>query len=322
MNYYQYIYLSLILVISYEIYRFTAKKLQIFDKPVKRSSHQELTITGSGIIFVFSILLWFFSKGFKPLPILISFLFLSLISFLDDLVKIDKKYRFIFHMFSSYVLVFSLSSDLALITSLFLIITIISWLNAFNFMDGINGMTCIYSILSLITFYYINVNIGFIDREILIFALLPIVILCFYNFRIRAMMFCGDAGSITIAYVLFYIMYVLILDQNEIGYILMFSVYGIETFVTIVERLIKKEKITTPHRSHLYQILSNELKYSHRKVSLIYSFTQLIINMGIVWYINKYHKFSYFGLFSILATFVLIYIIIKIKIKNKKLRLG
>ena len=301
----------------YELYHFSAKKLKIFDKPVKRSSHKETTITGGGIIFVFSILLWFFGKAFEPMQILISFLFLSSISFLDDLFRIDKKYRFAFHIFAASALAFSQNSQFNQITSLILIIIIISWLNAFNFMDGINGMTCTYSILSLITFYYLNIKLSFIDRELLIYALLPIVIFCFYNFRTKALMFCGDVGSITIAYILFYIMYNLISHQNEIGYILMFSVYGIDTFVTIVERIIKKEKITNAHRSHLYQILSNEMNYSHKKVSLIYGLTQLVVNVGLVWYINKYSKFSYFGLFLILATFVMIYVMMKFKIKSK-----
>jgi predicted transcriptional regulator len=53
-----------------------------------------------------------------------------------------------------------------------------------------------------------------------------------------------------------------ILDSGQLGYILSLSVY-IDAVVTIINRLIKKENIFQPHRSHLYQYLANEMGYSH-----------------------------------------------------------
>jgi hypothetical protein len=60
-----------------------------------------------------------------------------------------------------------------------------------------------------------------------------------------------------------YFMIKTILDSGQLGYILFFSVYGIDAVVTIINRLIKKENIFQPHRSHLYQYLANEMGYSH-----------------------------------------------------------
>jgi hypothetical protein len=54
-----------------------------------------------------------------------------------------------------------------------------------------------------------------------------------------------------------YFMIKTILDSGQLGYIL--SVYGIDAVVTIINRLIKKENIFQPHRSHLYQYLANEM---------------------------------------------------------------
>jgi hypothetical protein len=56
-----------------------------------------------------------------------------------------------------------------------------------------------------------------------------------------------------------YFMIKTILDSGQLGYILFFSVYGIDAVVTIINRLIKKENIFQPHRSHLYQYLANEM---------------------------------------------------------------
>jgi hypothetical protein len=59
-----------------------------------------------------------------------------------------------------------------------------------------------------------------------------------------------------------YFMIKTILDSGQLGYILFFSVYGIDAVVTIINRLMK-ENIFQPHRSHLYQYLANEMGYSH-----------------------------------------------------------
>jgi UDP-N-acetylmuramyl pentapeptide phosphotransferase/UDP-N-acetylglucosamine-1-phosphate transferase len=74
--------------------------------------------------------------------------------------------------------------------------------------------------------------------------------------------FAGDVGSISMAVFLGYFMIKTILDSGQLGYILFFSVYGIDAVVTIINRLIKKN-IFQPHRSHLYQYLANEMGYSH-----------------------------------------------------------
>jgi hypothetical protein len=58
-------------------------------------------------------------------------------------------------------------------------------------------------------------------------------------------------------------------ETGQLGYILFFSVYGIDAIITIVVRLKNKENIFQPHRSHLYQYMANEMGYSH--VSFIYA---------------------------------------------------
>ncbi len=59
-------------------------------------------------------------------------------------------------------------------------------------------------------------------------------------------------------------------------------VYGVDTFSTILYRLIRHENIFAAHRSHLYQILANESGISHVKVSTAYTLAQLLINLLII----------------------------------------
>jgi UDP-N-acetylmuramyl pentapeptide phosphotransferase/UDP-N-acetylglucosamine-1-phosphate transferase len=100
----------------------------------------------------------------------------------------------------------------------------------------------------------------------------------FFNVRKRAKTFAGDVGSISMAVFLAYFMVRLIFEKEQIGYLLFFSVYGIDAIVTILYRIKNKENIFKPHRSHLYQYLANELKWPHVTVSILYAGLQLGIN--------------------------------------------
>ena len=62
-----------------------AKKFKIVDSPEKRSSHDYDARTGGGVIFVFSILIWFFISGNDQKYLIYGLLILSTISYIDDL---------------------------------------------------------------------------------------------------------------------------------------------------------------------------------------------------------------------------------------------
>src|SRR5690606_8202141 len=96
--------------------------------------------------------------------------------------------------------------------------------------------------------------------------------------RTRAFTFAGDVGSVTMAFLLAWFMISLIFKTGHIEYILFFAVYGLDSAFTIFFRLLRHENILVAHRTHLFQYLSNELKWPHLLVSAIFSILQLIIN--------------------------------------------
>ena len=71
--------------------------------------------------------------------------------------------------------------------------------------------------------------------------------------------------------------------SHQFFWILLFSVYGIETASTILIRLRRGENIFEPHRSHLFQILVNEKGWPHLKVAALYGGFQLVINLLTIW---------------------------------------
>jgi UDP-N-acetylmuramyl pentapeptide phosphotransferase/UDP-N-acetylglucosamine-1-phosphate transferase len=168
-------------------------------------------------------------------------------------------------------------------------------------MDGINGITVLYALVAIVSFAYLPINEG--SLPLLITMGLSCVVFGIFNVRKKAKTFAGDVGSISMALFLGYFMIKAIVNSGQLGYILFFSVYGIDAVVTISSRLLKKENIFQPHRSHLYQYLANEMGYSHVAVSIIYAVLQLGIN-SIVLYLdtNGSLSLSFAGGFLVLIT--------------------
>jgi UDP-N-acetylmuramyl pentapeptide phosphotransferase/UDP-N-acetylglucosamine-1-phosphate transferase len=102
----------------------------------------------------------------------------------------------------------------------------------------------------------------------------------YFNFRTKARCFAGDVGSISIAFILLFLLGKLIIATNDISYIVLLGVYGVDTVLTIIRRLLLKENIFEAHRKHAYQLLANEIKLPHVWVSTIYASLQALIIVG------------------------------------------
>src|SRR5690606_24003284 len=82
-----------------------------------------------------------------------------------------------------------------------LYILVIGIINAYNFMDGINGITGLYSLAVLGGLQYVNLKqIPFIEPDMIWLPMLSCIVFLFFNFRKQAKCFAGDVGSITIAF--------------------------------------------------------------------------------------------------------------------------
>ena len=274
-----------VLIVFIKLYFKLADHYNIIDKPNERSSHSVITIRGGGVLFPISILFWCFVEGVFN-PFIVGLLLISLISFIDDCKSLSNRIRLSIHMLSIGLLLYQLGfADYTILAWAVGLLFIGGWINAYNFMDGINGITVLYSLSVLVICYYLNTQIQFIEESLIIYASISLVVFGFYNVRKKAKTFAGDVGSVSMAYILAFILVSLILNTLNWQYILLVSVYGIDTVLTIIQRSIRKENIFKAHRSHLYQYLANEAKWSQIVVSSMYAIVQLILNAGLVFYI-------------------------------------
>ncbi len=299
------IYIALLfLLIGIELFYFKiADRYNIIDKPNSRSSHTSITLRGGGIIFPITISIAFL-LGYVSWPVTLAVVLVAVVSFIDDIKPLSQLPRFVSHVIAVGLVFYELHlfyEPLWLLLVVFVLL--IGWVNAFNFMDGINGITVLYALTAIVTFSFLPTNEA--SLPLLITMGLSCLAFGIFNVRKKAKTFAGDVGSISMALFLGYFMIKTIIDSGQLGYILFFSVYGIDAIITIINRLLKKENIFQPHRSHLYQYLANEMGYSHILVAFIYAGIQLGIN-GLVIYMDTkgYLTLFFIGGFLLLLTFI------------------
>jgi UDP-N-acetylmuramyl pentapeptide phosphotransferase/UDP-N-acetylglucosamine-1-phosphate transferase len=282
----------------------------IVDQPNNRSSHSEPVIRGGGIVFVFGLLLWSGFNQFAFPYLIISVLGAAGISFMDDIKDIPSIYRFGVQFMSAVFLLFQFEAVHLSWYLLPLLILIIGIQNVFNFMDGINGLTGFYSLSVFLPFLCTEKN----DLLIELFFVLCIstVVFLFYNARKKAKCFAGDIGSISISLMVIFVIFQRILKTDNYIYIFTLVVYGVDSGITILQRLVKRENIFAAHRKHLYQYLVNEFKFPHIHVSLTYGFLQLIFNLFLVFMMPSFVTLTFVAI-----VFVLLYILLKYLLYNK-----
>lgn len=261
-----------------------ADKFNIIDKPNLRSSHKTIVLRGGGIIFLFAVWLYAAFFGLTYPWFILGLTLVGLISFIDDIHSLPDSLRLVVQ-FSAMFLMFYQFGILNLQDwwmVLIALIVCVGIINAYNFMDGINGITGGYSVAVLVPLIFLNGKYGFINQSFLYAIGLSLVVFCFFNYRKKAKCFAGDVGSISIAFILLFALGLLILKTQDLSYIVFLAVYGADTILTICHRIQLHENLGEAHRKHAYQIMANELRIPHTTVSSFYMVLQLLISAGLI----------------------------------------
>ena len=303
-----YYIIILVLLFLAELFYFRiADKCNIIDKPNERSSHTRITLRGGGIIFYFGVLTYFLTSHFEYPWFMLALTLITFISFVDDIRSTSQVLRLVFH-FSAMALMFYQWGLFSLPwwTLLVALIVCTGIINAYNFMDGINGITGGYSLVVLVALAYINeAVVPFVEQGFILTVLCSVVVFNFFNFRKRAKCFAGDVGSVCIAFVLLFFIGKLVIRTEDFSWIILLAVYGVDSVLTIIHRLMLHENIGLPHRKHLYQIMANELKIPHVIVSLAYMTIQTFIIVGYIYY----QRYGYIFLIGCILLLSAIYVL-------------
>lgn len=236
-------------------------RLHVLDVPNARSNHANPTPRGGGLAVIIPAAGFLTVAGAHSGPIL-GTLALMLISFMDDRKPLPVRMRL---AVQAAAVAFALSGfDYGLVFQGILpwwldrLAAGIIWLwfiNLYNFMDGIDEITALHTVsvmagLALLTMIDPGVkNFLAVDG-----AIIGGAVLGFWLFnRHPARIFLGDCGSIPLGFLVGFLLLVLAAEGDWHAALILPAYYLTDATVTLLRRLIRKEKVWQAHSEHAYQ---------------------------------------------------------------------
>ncbi len=298
------------------------KKPLVLSMPTDRGLHEKDTPTSSGIAlaigYIFGSLLDF-SSWFDYMAVLL--MIITFVGFLDDKYRISKGFRFFIQITLACLFVYSFgNTSLISFIGFMYIFMIVYFINAYNFMDGIDLLILFQSIFVLVSVLLLAPNpivIQYLHIDLILTAL---VALLFFG-KSPSKLFLGNSGSYFLGLYLSMIIITLLYywDISFLTYSILFTIILIDTSYVIFRRFFLKlsntykntndlsnsiyvslKHVTEPHCTHNYQKLTKKIN-SHAKVVLI------LMLYNIVWCLPlaiASIKFESFALLCLALSFI------------------
>ena len=289
-----FLFLAILSYFGVDLIRQYAEKHHILDHPNERSSHKAPTPRGGGlalVILVLAIGLYFvIQAGVNRRAIyLVCGAVIAGLGWCDDVRSLPPRLRFIVQSIVAAISIWWLGYFKVITIPVFgelplgvlgIVITflwIIGLTNAYNFMDGIDGMAGGVALSAGIGWMWLASNI---NNPFAFWVALAITAgsLGFLGHNWSpAKIFMGDVGSTFLGYS-FAVLPLLSSDQGGdallLGTLLVWTII-MDAGVTFIGRLIRRENVFAPHRSHLYQRLVRA-GYKHETISSLYILLTLL----------------------------------------------
>ena len=258
------------------------------DVPNERSSHSSPTPHGAGvaivIAFVVGLLVLLLNDTISNrifLTLALPGTVVAMIGRLDDLGRLTSaKWRLVGH-FCVAILAVALADglptlplaesaiDLGLAGDIAAVIYVVWLLNLFNFMDGIDLITAVQTVTTSTSVAILLVVKTESDLWYVVAVLGAAVIgFAFLNLP-PAKIFLGDVGSGFIGFTIAAISILVAKDEPLVAWslIIMLGVFVSDATVTLLRRIVARERVYIAHRTHAYQHLTTKMN-RHLPVSL------------------------------------------------------
>jgi len=243
-------------------------KHNILDEQGSRSSHSGSVPRGGGLALVPVILVGWITLSelglahMRQVGVITSMAALiAIISWFDDVSNLSVKSRLFAQILAVTISMVLLPANFMLLEFLAhplgLIVVGIAWLwfiNIFNFMDGIDGITGVETISICAG---IVLTLGFLSSGSYISYLAIIVATSTVGFLIwnwhPAKLFLGDVGSIPMGFLLGWLLISLALEGEWAAALILPSYYLVDAGLTLTRRAARLEPIWEAHKEHFYQ---------------------------------------------------------------------
>lgn len=294
-----------ILVLSYLgvwIIRRYAEKRSILDHPNERSSHSTPTPRGGGLMIVLLVTvtgLWsIYDAGFyRGLIYIACGIIIAWLGWRDDLHSLSPRLRFGVQSLVALASVLGLGYfksvtiplfgelQLGVVGFVITLLWIIGLTNAYNFMDGIDGLGGGVAFAGGIGWMLLSMNM---ENQFAFWIALAVSAgslgFLFHNWS-PAKIFMGDVSSTFLGYT-FAVLPLLSADAGGdalmLGTLLMWT-FIMDAGVTFIQRAIRRENVLAAHRTHLYQRLVAG-GYSHAAISFMFIvLTSVAVGLTLAW---------------------------------------
>jgi Fuc2NAc and GlcNAc transferase len=289
--------------------------LGLIDKPNHRSSHSVDTPKGGGLGILLVFLTSAISTG-SGWALWMPTLILSLLSLYGDKFYLSHKLRLVVQLIcASLFICFAAENnycDISVSTGIpaFIIVPVFVLMitataNYYNFMDGINGIAGITGVIAFLCFASIAHDMEMAAISIICLTIAGACI-GFLILNMSGKVFMGDGGSILLGFLFAGIAILLSNTLLDVFcyFAFIFPFYADE-LITIIVRLKKRQNLFKPHRGHLCQLLANELKISHWKISFSYALFQTVI----IFSVEKIREYGLVWIVAIEIVFLLIFLL-------------
>ncbi len=235
-------------------------KSWLLDKPNARSNHARPVPRGGGLPLILAISVCLLVADIHFLVILSIFVLAS-ISLLDDWIDIPPIARLITQILSVLIVLPLVPQSLFLTSvpqTIQYIVLVLGWvwfINLYNFMDGIDGITSVETIAITASIAVILTLLGHIEANLFAYALVVAAAVCgflWWNWH-PARIFLGDVGSIPLGFIVFYLLIQFAAQGYVISAMILPAYYILDSGITLVRRIVAKEKIWQAHSKHYYQ---------------------------------------------------------------------
>ena len=304
---------TLSIILSYLCYPAiikVSKAKKLMAKPNHRSVHLIKTpnLGGIGIFIAINLIITFLGNYFEDSTLLsllgaITILFFT--GLMDDLVGLKPKHKVLCQVIASVSII--LITDLRInnlyglmgiheipyiVSVLATVFFFVLLINAYNLIDGVDGLAGSYAIAVTVffgIFYFANGNKSMFFLSISIVG--SLISFLVFNFSKKEKIFMGDTGSMVIGFLLAYqAINFMSVDFNPnfmiqstkapVFILALFSFPLIDTARVFLLRVIKKGSPFTADKNHIHHVLLDQ-GLKHWKISLIVSFYTMLVVLGV-----------------------------------------
>tara|TARA_B100001057_G_scaffold17084_1_gene15900 strand:- start:1506 stop:2567 length:1062 start_codon:yes stop_codon:yes gene_type:complete len=261
---------------------------------------------------------------------------LLLIFFLyDDFKHIRYLYRLAFQALASLVIIFITGVqitnfgnllgfggyELGIFSVPITVFCVVGVMNAFNMIDGINGLCAGFALLMLLFSGFYS---GFIYDSLLIFVIGSILGFLVYNLRIigkKRAVFLGDSGSnilgFIVGWVAIYCSQNQLYDVNAITMVWFIAIPLLDCIGLIISRTLRNISWAAPGRDHIHHKLM--LKFSPENSLLILILFSSLISIFAIYLQENFNESLSFYLFALFALsyYLIFHFYIKPKTSNE-----